>query len=180
MKKLIELFVSFAKIGSLTFGGGYAMLPMLQRELADNKGWTTEEELLDYYAIGQCTPGVIAVNVATFVGQKQAGIIGGIAASLGMIFPSLVIINIIAALLSGFADYQIVKSAFAGIRVCVVVLIANAVYKIIKKSVKDIPAAVIMLCVVAASALLKLSPVLIVLVAAVAGVTIKNIQEAKK
>ena len=92
MKKLFELFVSFAKIGVMTFGGGYAMLPILQREIADNKGWASEEELMDYYAVGQCTPGVIAVNTATFVGSKQAGVLGGIVATLGLVFPSLVII----------------------------------------------------------------------------------------
>ena len=79
-----DLFVTFAKVGVMTFGGGYAMLPILQREVVDNKGWATEEELMDYFAIGQCTPGVIAVNTATFIGQKQRGIAGGILATLGV------------------------------------------------------------------------------------------------
>jgi len=97
MNRLLDLFLTFARIGGLTFGGGYAMLPILQREVVEKKKWTTEEELMDYYAIGQCTPGVIAVNTATFVGQGLAGPIGGIVATLGVVFPSLIIITVIAA-----------------------------------------------------------------------------------
>ena len=93
MKELLVLFLTFAKVGVMTFGGGYAMLPILQREVVENKGWATDEELTDYFAIGQCTPGVIAVNTATFIGQKQRGIAGGIVATLGVVFPSLVIIS---------------------------------------------------------------------------------------
>ena len=95
MNRLLDLFLTFARIGGLTFGGGYAMLPILQREVVEKKKWTTEEELMDYYAIGQCTPGVIAVNTATFVGQGLAGPIGGIVATLGVVFPSLIIITVI-------------------------------------------------------------------------------------
>ena len=98
MKQLLELFLTFAKIGGFTFGGGIAMLPMLQKEIVEKKNWATQEELMDYYAIGQCTPGIIAINTATFVGYKQKGTIGGIVATLGMAFPSVVIITIIAAL----------------------------------------------------------------------------------
>ena len=112
---LFDLFITFAKIGVMTFGGGYAMLPILQRELVENKGWSTEEDLADYYAIGQCTPGIIAINTATFVGTKQKGIIGGIVASLGMVFPSLVIITLIATVLTTFSELEVVKHAFAGI-----------------------------------------------------------------
>ena len=99
MKELWELFITFAKVGVMTFGGGYAMLPILQREVVENKKWASEEELVDYFAIGQCTPGVIAVNTATFVGQKRRGVAGGILATLGVVFPSLVIICILAGLL---------------------------------------------------------------------------------
>ena len=110
---LFDLFITFAKVGVMTFGGGYAMLPILQREIVENKSWATEEDLADYYAIGQCTPGIIAINTATFVGTKQKGIIGGIVASLGMVFPLLVIITAIAALLSNFADIPLVQHAFS-------------------------------------------------------------------
>ena len=96
MNIFIELFFIFAKIGAVTFGGGYAMLPILQREVVDSKHWVKDEELMDYYAIGQCTPGVIAVNVSTFIGNKLAGIPGGIVATLGVITPSVIFITIIS------------------------------------------------------------------------------------
>ena len=105
MKTLIDLFFTFCRIGGLTFGGGYAMLPMIQKEIVEEKKWATEEEVLDYYAVGQCTPGIIAVNTATFIGYKVQGIIGAIVATLGVVFPSLIIITIIAALLKNFASY---------------------------------------------------------------------------
>ena len=116
MNIYFDLFLTFAKVGVLTFGGGYAMLPILQREVAENKKWATEEELMDYYAIGQCTPGVIAVNTATFIGRKVKGLAGSILATLGVVFPSLVIIIAIAAFVNNFADSPIVQNAFAGMQ----------------------------------------------------------------
>ena len=110
MNQLLDLFLTFARIGGLTFGGGYAMLPILQREVVEKRHWATEEELMDYYAIGQCTPGIIAVNTATFVGQGLAGSIGGIVATLGVVFPSLIIITIIAAFIQNFSDLAIVQN----------------------------------------------------------------------
>lgn len=176
MKALLDLFWAFAKIGALTFGGGYAMLPMLQREVVEHHGWATEEELMDYYAIGQCTPGVIAVNTATFIGQKTRGISGGIAATLGVVFPSMVIITLIAALVRNFAHLAIVKNAFAGVRVCVCVLIVNAVVKLWKKSVVDLPTLIVFAAVFAGSVLTELSPVLFVLLAGAAGLVIQNLR----
>ena len=129
MKELFDLFWTFCKIGALTFGGGYAMLPIIQREIVENKKWSTEKEILDYYAVGQCTPGVIAVNTATFIGYKLRGITGGIIATIGVVFPSLIIILTIASFLQNFADMAIVQSAFAGIRVAVVALIITTVIK---------------------------------------------------
>ena len=111
MNLYLDLFLTFAKVGVCTFGGGYAMLPILQREVVENKGWATEEELTDYFAIGQCTPGVIAVNTATFIGYKYKGIIGGILTTLGVVFPSLIIITLIAAFLSNFAHIPAVQHA---------------------------------------------------------------------
>jgi len=137
----LDLFLTFARIGACTFGGGYAMLPILQREVVEKKGWCTEEELADYFAIGQCTPGVIAVNTATFVGAKQKGRNGGITATLGMVFPSIVIITVIAAFLRSFAHIAAVQHAFAGVRAAVVALIASSVLKLGKTTVKDIPSA---------------------------------------
>lgn len=182
MKTLIQLFLIFARVGGFTFGGGYAMLPMLQKEVVNNKGWATYEELIDYYAIGQCTPGVIAVNVATFVGYKTKGVLGGIFATLGMITPSLIIVGIIAAFLHGFQDYQVVQWAFAGIRAAVVALIINAIWKIAKKSLVDIFAVVIFLLVAVLSFFTDLSPVIFVVSAAVCGLAlnISGLRKAKE
>ena len=168
--KLLTLFLSFAKVGVMTFGGGYAMIPILEREIVDNKGWASSEELMDYYAVGQCTPGVIAVNTATFIGYKVAGNVGGIIATLGVIFPSLVIITLIAGILTTFADIPAVKSAFAAIRVCVCVLIFNAVLKLWKGAVKDRPAMVLFLIVFALSLFFDISPIVFVLFCGAAGV----------
>ena len=173
MKELFDLFWTFARIGVVTFGGGYAMLPILQREVVDNKGWATEEELMDYFAIGQCTPGVIAVNTATFIGQKQGGTIAAIFTTLGVVFPSLVIISLLAGVIEAFSHLVWVQNAFGGIRVCVCVLITNAVVKLFKKAVVDKITLVIFLAVALGSTLLDISPVIFVILAAVAGITIK-------
>ena len=176
MNEYLELFLTFAKMGVMTFGGGMAMLPILQREVVEDRHWATEEELVDYYAIGQCTPGIIAVNTAPFVGQKRKGALGGIVATLGMVFPSLVIISILAGLITNFSSVTWVQDAFAGIQVCVCVLIFNAVVKLLKKSVIDKRTSVIFLLVMIGSTLLNLSPVWFVLLAALAGIVLKNLE----
>ena len=170
MKTLWQLFAAFMRVGALTFGGGYAMIPMLEREVVNRHHWATEEELMDYYAVGQCTPGVIAVNVATFVGYKIAGNLGGVIATLGVVTPSLLIIMFIASVLQNFADVPAVKSAFAGIRVCVSVLIFNAVLKLWKKAVVDKAALVLFVLVFLLSLFTKLSPVVFVVFCAAAGI----------
>lgn len=170
MKKYIDLFLAFAKIGVMTFGGGYAMLPMLERELIDNRGWTTNEELMDYFAVAQCTPGVIAVNTATFIGYKLYGNLGGIVATLGVVFPSLVIITTIAGVLTNFADIPAVKHAFAAVRVCVCVLIFNAVVKLWKGAIKDKAALVLFVVIFLLSVFLDVSPVVYVIACAAAGI----------
>ena len=179
MRILWTLFITFAKVGVMTFGGGYAMLPILQREVVDTKGWASEEELMDYFAIGQCTPGIIAVNTATFIGQKQKGVAGGVAATLGLVFPSLVIISLLAGVITTFSHLAWVQHAFGGIRVCVCVLILNAVVKLFKKAVVDPATLVIFLAVALGSCLTSLSPVVYVLLAALAGILLKN-WEVKK
>ena len=176
MKELLELFLTFAKIGVMTFGGGMAMLPILEREVVQNKHWATEEELVDYFAIGQCTPGIIAVNTATFVGQKRKGAMVGITATLGVVFPSLVIITILAGLITNFAHLAWVQNAFAGIQVCVCVLILNAVLKLLKKSVVDKRTAVIFVIVLLGNMLLSVSPVWFVLLSAMSGIVLKNLE----
>ena len=176
MNKYLELFLTFAKVGVMTFGGGYAMLPILQREVVEKKGWASEEELADYFAIGQCTPGVIAVNTATFVGKKLLGILGGFAATAGVVFPSVVIITIIAALISNFADIPAVIHIFGGIRVCVCVLILNAVVKLWKKTVVDKITLIIFIAVFVLAVFIDITPVVFVIMAAVAGLLIGSIK----
>lgn len=169
MKQFTDLFLTFARIGGLTFGGGYAMLPMIQKEVVEKRNWATEEEIMDYYAIGQCTPGVIAVNTATFIGYKIKGILGGIIATLGVIFPSIVMITVIATFIKNFADLEIVNQAFSGIRVCVCILIINAVIKLGKSSVVDTISLLIFLLVFIASAFFSISPIIAVVAAGFIG-----------
>lgn len=147
MNIYLDLFLTFAKVGVCTFGGGYAMLPILQREVVEKKGWATDEELTDYFAVGQCTPGIIAVNTATFIGTKHRGIPGGVLSTLGLVFPSLVIITAIAAFLSNFAQFPMVQHALAGINAAVVALIASSVLKLGKSTLKNGVAVAIFLCV---------------------------------
>jgi chromate transporter len=175
MKELLDLYLTFAKMGSVCFGGGYAMLPLIQREVVENRGWATEEEILDYYAIGQCTPGIIAVNTSTFIGHKVHGISGGIIATLGFITPSLVIIMIIAGILQNIFGYPIVENAFSGIRVCVCVLIASAVVKLWKKSVTDKISLLIFAAVFIISCGGWVSSVVLILTAGVIGFIVKTI-----
>ena len=159
---LWSLFITFAKVGVMTFGGGYAMLPILEREVVTNHGWATSEEMLDYYAIGQCTPGVIAVNVATFIGNRKRGIPGGIVATLGVIFPSLLIILSLASVLQLFQDNVYVQKAFGGIRIAVCALIASTVIKLAKKTIRSIIAAIITIATLCLELFLGVSPVIIV------------------
>ena len=177
---LLELFFSFAKVGVMTFGGGLAMLPILQREIVEHKGWATETELTDYFAIGQCTPGIIAVNTATFVGQKQAGILGGTLATLGVAFPSVVIITCLASVISAFAGLKVIAHAFAGIRICVCVLIFNALLKLSRSSVVDLPTGLIAVTVALLAFFTDLSPAVFVLCAAVAGLAIQAVKRSRK
>lgn len=137
MKELLDLFLTFCKIGGFTFGGGYAMLPIIQKEIVEKKRWATNDEVMDYYAISQCTPGVIAVNTATFIGYKRKGIIGSIFATFGIVFPSLIIITTIAMFFQHFQDYPIVQHALGGIRVAVAALITSTIVKMWKQSIKN-------------------------------------------
>lgn len=176
MKILIELFISFMRIGGFTFGGGYAMLPLIQKEIVERRGWASEEEVLDYFTIGQITPGVIAVNTATFIGYKKAGVLGGVVATLGVIFPSIVIISIIAAVLTNFAELPVVIHAFNGIRACVCVLILIAVYNMGKKSVVDVFTALIFIITAILTIMKVTSPIILVIVAGVVGVLFQLIK----
>ena len=179
LKELLDLFLTFARVGGLTFGGGYAMLPMLQKEVVEKRHWATEEEIMDYYALGQCTPGIIAINVATFIGYKNRGVLGAIFSTAGMVFPSLIIITIIAAFLQNFAELPLVKNAFAGIRICVGVLVLNAVKTLWKKGVLDKATMAIAVIVFLGMILLDVSPVVFVIGSGVAGWLVKKAGGAK-
>lgn len=169
MNIFLELLISFVKIGFLTIGGGYVMLPMMQSELIEKKHWITEEELLDYYAVGQSTPGIIAVNVATFVGYKKAGITGGIVATLGIIAPSLIIITALAGVIQSIDQYPNVQKAMSGINVAVCALITDATLNFIKKGVKNFVTLLVLLASFLLIYYVKVPSYLIVLGAAFLG-----------
>ena len=169
MKLLLQLFLTFAQIGGTTFGGGYAMLPILQRIIVEKYHWASEEELMDCYAIGQCTPGIIAVNTATFIGYKQMGVIGGIVATIGVVTPSVIIITVISLFLRNFAHLPAVIHAFSAIRACVCALILDSVLKLGKKSVIDRTCLLIFLGVLLLSFFTPVSPVILVVASGVAG-----------
>ncbi len=179
VKKLLSLFLTFAKIGSITFGGGLTMLPLLTREIVEKKKWATEEELLDYYAVGQCTPGIIAVNTATFIGYYQAGVLGGIFATIGMVFPSIVIITVVASVLQQFMEYQIVASALMGIRAVVCALLAHTVITLSKKSLVDKVTVVLFIIGLVLSFVLDITPIITVIIGGIIGVVVGKIKEVK-
>lgn len=164
----------------MTFGGGYAMLPILEREVVQNKKWATSEELLNYFAVGQCTPGVIAVNTATFIGYKRKGIAGAIFATAGVVFPSLVIITILAAFLQNFAEIEAVQKAFGGIRAVVAALIINAVIKFFKSGVKDVTGVVVFVLAFIVAGLLGISPVYVIIGALIVGLVAGKLGRCKE
>ncbi len=175
MNTYVDLFLTFARIGGFTFGGGYAMLPMIIKECVDKKGWATEDEIMDYFAIGQCTPGVIAVNTATFVGSKIAGPIGGVVATLGVIAPCWVIITIIALFIRNFAQYEVVQHALAGITVAVLALVLNAVIKLGKKSIPSLAAGILCALVFVLSLVVKVPAAWLIIFSGIAGVVYSKV-----
>ena len=170
MNTYIELFITFFQIGLFTFGGGYAMLPLLERELVDKKVWVSKEEILDYYAIGQATPGIIAINTSTFCGAKKAGNLGGIIASLGFISPSIIIITLIANFLKAFSHISYIQNAFAGIRVAVCALVLNTVINLVKKNADTGIKFIIFALTFIAIAFLNISPVIMVISVGIFGI----------
>lgn len=161
--ELFEIYITFIKIGTFTIGGGLAMMPMLRRELIDSRGWITEEELIDYYAVGQSTPGIIAVNVSTFVGFKRAGIIGGIAGTLGMVTPSFVIIMLLARFINSVSDNLLAQKALKGINVAVAALLTHVVYSFSKKTIKTPVNFIFMMAAFFCVGILKLPSYIIIL-----------------
>ncbi len=170
MNQLLELFLVFFKMGSFTFGGGYAMLPIIQEEIVNKRNWATDEEILDYYAIGQSTPGIIAVNTATFIGYNRMGIIGGIIATLGVVSPSIILITIIAAFFKNFQDYALIQNAFGGIRVVVAALILNAVIRMYKDSVKDWVGILLFIASFLLLVFLDITPIIVIVVSSIIGI----------
>lgn len=174
MKELVELYILFFKIGIQTFGGGYSMLPILQRYFVENKKWVTDEEMLDYFTIGQCTPGVISINVSTFIGYKRKKILGGIISTLGMITPSIIIILLISIFMEMFIQYDIVSHAFSGIRIAVSALIFSTFLTLFKKSVIDNKTFGIFLTVVVFGLFTSLKPVFLVIYGGILGYLLTN------
>ncbi|MDE6182297.1 MAG: chromate transporter [Eubacteriales bacterium] len=170
MKILLELFITFFKIGAFTFGGGLAMFPMLRIELIEKRNWITEDDLMNYYSIGQCTPGIIAVNTATFVGHKMKGKIGAIFATFGIVCPSLIIILAIAGIIKNFLDIQWVVHMFNGIKIAVAVLILDTVLGLLKKNVKKKNEIALFLIALILNFVLKTSPFYIIFASIILGV----------
>ncbi len=179
IKNLFNLYFSFAKIGTFTIGGGLAMMPMMQSELIEKRKWITDEELIDYYAVGQSTPGIVAVNVATFVGYKQMGIVGGIFATLGMVTPSLVIIMILASLINSINDFPIIQKALKGINVAVAALLTSTIINFMKKTIKKFTNAIFMMISFLLVFVFKLPSFWIILFALLIGVVL-TYKEKKK
>ncbi len=182
-KQFLELYFVFAKIGTFTIGGGLAMMPMIQKELIEKRHWITDDELLDYYAVGQSTPGIVAVNVSTFVGYKQLGILGGIIATFGMVTPSLVIIMLLANFINSIDDYPIVQKALKGINVAVTALLTSVVVNFSKKTIKNIFNAICMIISFVIVFFLKIQSFYIILAALLIGTIITAIKlkrESKK
>ena len=180
MRKNLDMFLTFFKIGLFTFGGGYAMLPMLEKEIIEKKHWSTDDEIMNYYAISQCTPGIIAVNVSTFVGYAQSGVIGGIICALGAVSPSLIIISIIASVLADFQDILVVQHALAGIRIAVCVLMASSIIKMYKSSVKNLITASIFVGALVLAYFTNISTVYLVIASGLIGIVIYNLKISKE
>ena len=178
LQTLLELYAAFFRTGLFTFGGGLAMMPMLQKELIEKKHWLTDEDLIDYYAIGQSTPGIIAVNVATFVGYRQAGVLGGIIATLGIISPSIIIITILAGTINSISEYPKVQAALKGINVAVAALLTTVIIKFAKKTIKNVWNVLFMLAAFALIFFLKV-PSFIIILAAI-GIGCLNVVRLKK
>ena len=167
---MLELYLTFMKMGAVMFGGGYSMLPLLMRELVDNKKWCTEEEVLDYFSLAQCTPGTIAINCATFVGYKRGKVMGGIVSSLGVVTVPLIVITVIAAVLQNLMDYPLVQHIFAGVRIAVAALMTVTIVRLIKKAAKDWISGAVVIISFLLLTVLRLDSVWLVLMAAAFGI----------
>ena len=180
LKQFLELYFAFVKIGAFTFGGGLAMMPIMQRELIEKRGWVSEEELIDYFAIGQSTPGIIAVNVATFVGYKKLGWLGGIIGTLGVVTPSWVIIMLLAGAISSVDKYPLAQRALRGIDVAVAALLTSVIVKFTKKTIKNFWNALFMLLAFALIYFFKVQSVWIILSSLIIGCLLTLYKQKKQ
>jgi chromate transporter len=180
MKILLELYWVFFKVGMFAFGGGYTMLPLLQKEIVEKKKWLTSEEIIDYYTLSQCSPGIIAVNVSTYIGFKKKRYLGGIVSALGVATPSIIIITVIAAVITNFLHIKEVSYAFAGIRVAVAALVIVTIVDMYKKSVVDWLCIILYITSFLLSVLTSISPVFIVLGAGITGLVLGTRMRERK
>lgn len=177
---LLSLYLTFFRIGLMTFGGGYAILPILQKEIVEKNAWCNEDEILDYFAVGQCTPGIIAVNTSTFVGYKCRGILGGIIATLGFVTPSIIIIIALASVLASCKDRPLIMHAFAGVRVAVCALITTSVIKLAKKSLVDVPTIILSALTLVLMVAFSPSPIIFVAVGIIWGLVFSALKEHRR
>lgn len=175
MKKLLELFIIFLKIGAFTFGGGYAMIPLIQREVSENKKWISDEDIFEIIAIAESTPGPIAINAATFVGYKILGFWGAFFATFGVVLPSFVIIVIISYILELFQSIKVVQYAFYGIRAGVLALIIKALISMYKQAPKGMISYIVMVLSFVAVAILKINVLYVIIGCALFGIVISMI-----
>ena len=176
LKELLVIYWKFFRMGAVTFGGGYAMLPILRREIVQKSHWMGEEDIMDFYALSQGLPGIIAINTSVFIGYHHKKAPGAIAAAFGVVSPSVIIISIIAFFMTGFKDNPYVQHALSAISVCVVALILDSVIGMWKKGVKDTIGLVLCLIILTLSLFTKISPVLLVIVSALVGIVAKSWQ----
>ena len=174
---LLDLFLTFAKIGLFTFGGGYALVSMIENTCVERKAWLTHDEMMTVTVIAESTPGPIAINCATYVGYKQKGMVGAIVATIGMVLPSFVIILLVSMVFDNFLEITWIASAFKGIRIAVGIIILDAGIKMIRKMHKKVIPRIIMACSALAMFLidifaLKISSIVLMLVAAVVSLSI--------
>ncbi len=179
MKELLIIYLSFFKMSAVTFGGGYAMLPILQREVAEKRKWLSSDRIVDYYAMAQALPGIIAVNVSIFIGNERKKFPGGVAAALGVVSPCVIIIMIIAAFLTNFQNNVYVQHAFSGICVCVCALILSSVINLAKKSCKTVFGAAVAIAAFCITEFTAVSPVFVVIGAGILGVLWSFIRTGK-
>ena len=179
-KKIFQVFAAFFKIGAFTFGGGYAMIPLIQKEAVEKHGWVSDDDILEIIAIAESTPGPIAINSATFVGYRAAGVLGSVFATLGVVLPSFVIILALSAVLQQFQEVAAVQYAFNGIRAGVLALLIKSLWTMYKKSPKGWPAYVVMAGSFVLTAIFDINVLFVIIGCAVFGLVTSMILERRE